>query len=183
VKFTSEGGVRFDVSATELPEGRCRLRFTVEDTGPGIAPADLMRIFEPFVRANAHCNVEGTGLGLSITKRLLDAMGGTIEVESQVGSGSKFIVTLELAADSLAHVDGAAARSTACSAQLKGSWATQLYDLAMRGDVKELVAQAEAASGDDPGGHAVYREIQRLAQNFDMKAIRTILQDARQTHI
>jgi signal transduction histidine kinase len=180
VKFTREGGVRFDVAATEIADGRCRLRFTVEDTGPGIAPEDLQHIFEPFVRARADRSVEGTGLGLSITKRLLDAMGGTIEVESRIGVGSKFVVALELPADGSSAVDTTLPHSAVIAASLNGGWATQLYDLAMRGDVKELVARAEAASGDDPAGQPVYREIQRLAQNFDMKAIRTILQDARQ---
>jgi signal transduction histidine kinase len=180
VKFTRNGGVRFEVAAPELAGGRCRLRFSVQDTGPGIAPEDLQRIFEPFVRAKADRNVEGTGLGLAITKRLLDAMGGTIEVESRVGEGTRFIVNLELAAEELAAVEGSSMRPANFAAQLNGQWATQLYDLAMRGDVKELVARAEVASGDDPDGQPVYREIQRLAQNFDMKAIRSILQDARQ---
>ncbi len=180
VKFTREGGVRFDVAANEVGGGRCRLRFTVEDSGPGIAAADLQQIFEPFVRAKADRNVEGTGLGLSITKRLLDAMGGAIEVESRPGEGTRFVVNLELVADSLADVDGVPARPAAFCGQLKGGWATQLYDLAMRGDVKELVARAEAALSDDPDGQPVYQEIQRLAQSFDMKTIRHILRDARQ---
>jgi hypothetical protein len=180
VKFTRQGGVRFDVDARELPDGRCQLRFTVEDSGPGIAPEDIQGIFEPFVRAKADRNVEGTGLGLSITKRLLDAMGGTIEVESRLGVGSKFVVALELAADSFSDVASTSAGANGLDAHLKDGWAAQLYDLAMQGDVKELVARAEAASGDDPEGRPVYREIQRLAQNFDMKAIRHILQDARQ---
>jgi len=180
VKFTPRGGVRFDVAASELTEQRCQLRFTVEDSGPGIAPEDLHRIFEPFVRAQADRNVEGTGLGLSITKRLLDAMGGTIEVESRVGVGTKFVVTLALPAESFGDVVEISAPEAAVAAGLKGGWATELYDLAMQGDVKELVARAEQASGDDPDGQAVYREIQRLAQKFDMKAIRHILRDAGQ---
>jgi signal transduction histidine kinase len=181
VKFTRRGGVKFDVVAREAGGGRCRLRFAVEDSGPGIASEDLQHIFEPFVRARADRNVEGTGLGLSITKRLLDAMGGTIEVESRPGEGTRFVVSLELAADSFADADGAIPISPATfTVQLNGRWATQLYDLAMRGDVKELVARAEAALDDDPNGQPVYREIQRLAQSFDMKTIRHILQDARQ---
>jgi signal transduction histidine kinase len=180
VKFTRQGGVRFDVTAGETAAGRCHLRFTVEDTGPGIAAEDLQRIFEPFVRAKADRNVEGTGLGLSITKRLLDAMGGTIEVESSLGAGTRFRVSLELATDHLATGEAAAVPPATLAGRLKAVWATQLYDLAMRGDVKALVAQADVALGDDPDGQPVYREIQRLAQSFDMKAIRHILQDARQ---
>jgi signal transduction histidine kinase len=183
VKFTRQGGIRFDVAAREADGGRCLLSFTVEDSGPGIAAEDLQHIFEPFVRAKADRSVEGTGLGLSITKRLLDAMGGTIEVESSPGEGSRFVVNLELLADGVAHPTEAPAGSASFAGHLKGGWATQLYDLAMRGDVKELVARAEAAVGDDPDGQQVYREIQRLAVNFDMKAIRQILQDTQQAQV
>src|SRR5882724_3142401 len=95
VKFTRQGSVTFDVSSTETSAGQCLLRFLVEDSGSGIAPEDLQRIFDPFVRATEHTRIEGTGLGLSITKRLVSAMGGTIEVESRVGVGSKFTVSLE----------------------------------------------------------------------------------------
>ncbi len=57
--------------------------------------------------------------------------------------------------------------------------ATELYDLAMRGDVKELIAVSTRAAADDPQGAPVYEEIQRLARTFDMKGIRRVLQDAR----
>jgi signal transduction histidine kinase len=179
VKFTREGGVSFDVHATPVSPGRCRLLFTVEDTGPGIATEDLQRVFEPFVRAAADRSVEGTGLGLSITKRLLDAMGGTIDLESRLGVGSKFTVTLELGSDALSEsFDQNGQRPVA--GELNGQWAGELYDLAMQGDVKEIVARAGAAAQNDPEGRPAYEEIQRLAQKFDMKAIRAILQDARQ---
>src|SRR6185295_11670209 len=88
VKFTSRGTVTFDVSSQETSPGRCRLQFVVEDSGSGIAPEDLQRIFDPFVRATADMRIEGTGLGLPITKRLVTAMGGTIEVDSHIGVGS-----------------------------------------------------------------------------------------------
>ena len=179
VKFTRHGGVGFEVEAREVEGKCCLLRFAVEDTGPGIAPEDLRHIFEPFVRAKADRNVEGTGLGLAISKRLLDAMGGTIEVESNPGRGTRFVVNLELAAGSAPLVE-ATSTTTAITGRVKGLWATELHDLAMRGDVKALIERADAALQEDPGGQAIYREIQRLAHSFDMKTIRHILRNVQQ---
>ncbi|EKC62941.1 histidine kinase, partial [human gut metagenome] len=70
--------------------------FTVEDTGIGMTPEFLNRIFTPFERAQDSriSQITGTGLGMAITKNIVDMMAGTIQVESQVGVGSKFTVTL-----------------------------------------------------------------------------------------
>ncbi|MFG6413487.1 ATP-binding protein [Roseateles sp. DC23W] len=73
-----------------------RLRCEVVDEGPGIAAADLPRIFEPFWRAPDQAGKPGTGLGLAIALQLAQAMGGTIEVSSQPGQGSRFLLTLPL---------------------------------------------------------------------------------------
>jgi signal transduction histidine kinase len=184
VKFTPRGSVTFDVSSTETSQGRCRLRFVVEDTGAGIAPEDLQRIFEPFVRATDDRRIEGTGLGLPITKRLVTAMGGTIDVESRTGVGSKFTVSLEFATGGPDAADTGAARTLPhITGKLDGAWATELYDLAMQGDVKELVARAGAAAESDPAGAPVYQEVQRLARKFDMKSIRGVLQHTRPDNI
>jgi signal transduction histidine kinase len=91
VKFTPAGG-RIDVTAARV-DGEIQLAVT--DTGPGIAPEDLDRIFEEFqqtqVGAKHH---EGTGLGLALSKRLVELHGGRIWVESEVGVGSRFVFTL-----------------------------------------------------------------------------------------
>lgn len=72
-----------------------RLRISVRDTGPGIAPALRERLFQPFDRLGAEQGgVEGTGLGLVLSKRLVEAMGGTIDVESVQAEGSTFWVEL-----------------------------------------------------------------------------------------
>ena len=73
---------------------RLRLRFEVEDTGPGIAPEDQERIFEPFVQAGKSSVQKGTGLGLAISRRFVEMMGGTLGVESAPGGGSRFTVEL-----------------------------------------------------------------------------------------
>jgi PAS domain S-box-containing protein len=96
VKFTEQGGVVFKVGYDgEGPERR--LRFQVEDTGIGIPPDKLEEIFLPFQQVGDRSRqVEGTGLGLAISRRLVKLMGGTLEVESTPGKGSKFWVTLDL---------------------------------------------------------------------------------------
>jgi len=95
VKFTQQGRVTLRVSAppAELPGGARRrvLHFEVEDTGPGISPEDLNRIFRPFVQTSSgQQSREGTGLGLSISRSFVRLMGGDIAVHSCVGEGSVF---------------------------------------------------------------------------------------------
>ena len=78
-------------------DGRSTLRCEIEDSGVGIAPQDLDRLFEPFERSNEHRRrIEGTGLGLTITRRLLEAMGARLTVTSEPGAGSVFSFELEL---------------------------------------------------------------------------------------
>lgn len=93
VKYTPEGG-RVLVSAVE--EGSKDVRFSVEDNGIGIPKEDLSRIFERFYRVDKGRSKElgGTGLGLSIVKHLVQAHGGRVWVESQMGKGSTFYFTL-----------------------------------------------------------------------------------------
>jgi two-component system phosphate regulon sensor histidine kinase PhoR len=76
------------------------VELAVEDDGPGIESRHLPRLFERFYRVDAGRGRDsgGTGLGLSIVKHLVEAMGGRVTVESAVGRGSTFIVTLPVAA-------------------------------------------------------------------------------------
>jgi len=99
VKFTEEGGVAIAVDGEARDSGRARLRFEVTDTGIGIAPEALGRIFESFTQADETISDRygGTGLGLAIVKELVEALGGEIGVESAPGKGSTFWFTLELA--------------------------------------------------------------------------------------
>jgi signal transduction histidine kinase/DNA-binding response OmpR family regulator len=325
VKFTPRGGVVFRVLALTASPDRCTVRFTIEDSGPGIAPEDLQRIFEPFTRASIGSGVEGTGLGLPIAKRLVDAMGGRLSVERGAGGGSVFTVELDmetaertaidhgvveqiigyegarrrvlvvdndttsrqllarlldavgiatlevsggrealriaaaeqvdlivtdlampemtgleltekLRADERLHgvpilavsasvsaftreealgagcdgfvgkpvhadelfaaigpllhlswktVDVSAGEPPGRKAQFDGirldqRWAAELYDLAMKGEVKELLTRAEGAALGDPAGAPLYQEVKRLARNFDMRGVRGLLQAARE---
>jgi PAS domain S-box-containing protein len=86
------------LSASCQQPGDQRLQITVADTGPGIDPAALERLFVPFERLGSEQRgIEGSGLGLPLSQRLAQAMGGTLEVHSAVGQGSTFSVELPLA--------------------------------------------------------------------------------------
>jgi signal transduction histidine kinase/putative methionine-R-sulfoxide reductase with GAF domain/ActR/RegA family two-component response regulator len=86
---------RGTVRVTCAPKGDDRLRISVTDTGEGIAADKLPRLFTPFDRLGAEAGgVEGTGLGLALSKSLVEAMGGTLQVESEPGAGSTFSAEL-----------------------------------------------------------------------------------------
>jgi CheY-like chemotaxis protein/nitrogen-specific signal transduction histidine kinase len=95
IKYNRRGGV-VRVSFLRAPE---RLRYRITDTGPGIHPQDLGRLFVPFERlAAASSQTEGTGLGLALSRSLVEAMGGHLDVERTApGEGSTFFVELPLA--------------------------------------------------------------------------------------
>ncbi len=92
IKFTDRGEVRIEIDGRPEGRGRLRLRFTVRDTGIGIAPADRQRLFQPFTQGDSSPTRSrgGTGLGLAISQRLVGLMGGTIKVQSRLGKGSRF---------------------------------------------------------------------------------------------
>lgn len=98
IKYTPDGGqVTVDITEENLArEGYARYRFVVKDTGIGMSEEYLPHIFEEFTRerTSTESKVFGAGLGLPIVKALIDLMEGTVEIESKVGEGSTFIVTL-----------------------------------------------------------------------------------------
>lgn len=91
IKFTEHGTVKFSASSADG-----MIRFQVEDTGIGIAPQHLPKIFDAFVQLDSGTRRRygGTGLGLTICKSLVELLGGRIGVESELGKGSRFTVTL-----------------------------------------------------------------------------------------
>jgi DNA-binding response OmpR family regulator len=109
VKFTPAGAIEVSASVASLAGAGARLRLAVTDSGPGIAPAERERIFEPFAQGAAARLVEGAegaagaggaGLGLAISRRLALAMGGNLQVQGAPGGGSTFV--LELPAEAAA---------------------------------------------------------------------------------
>ena len=96
VKFTPEkGSVKLNVRA-DAKEGL--MRFSVTDTGIGIDPANIEKLFNPFVQLDSSLSrqYEGSGLGLTLVKQLVEMHGGSIEVQSEVGVGSCFAFVLPL---------------------------------------------------------------------------------------
>jgi PAS domain S-box-containing protein len=117
LKFTEQGAVRLRVTPEQRTERGVLLHFTVSDTGIGIPPEKQQAIFEPFTQADGSTTRKygGTGLGLAITRRIVEAHGGRLWVESELGQGSVFHFTAELAiADPAAPAPhhGASALST-----------------------------------------------------------------------
>jgi PAS domain S-box-containing protein len=99
IKFTEKGRVKITVDAKdhETKDTFSVIEITIEDTGIGISKEMQSRVFEAFTQDEGGKKVEGgTGLGLAITKKIVEMMGGTISLESDGDSGTKFIITLEL---------------------------------------------------------------------------------------
>lgn len=94
IKFTSRGAVTIEVSCPPADATAVELR--IRDTGPGIAPEDQARLFQPFCRLDAAIGIEGAGLGLALTQGLCAAMNGRLTVESDGETGSTFIARLQL---------------------------------------------------------------------------------------
>ena len=91
VKFTEQGGIALRVASKKGEDGALRLIMEVEDTGAGIAPEDLGKVFEYFEQADAGvASGGGTGLGLAISREYVRLMGGDIQVTSEVGKGTHF---------------------------------------------------------------------------------------------
>ncbi len=97
VKFTDAGEVSYMVRSERLDERNVRFDFAIRDSGAGISPEDLARLFQPFTQVDASSTRRfgGTGLGLTISQRMANIMGGDILVESTVGEGSTFTFTVE----------------------------------------------------------------------------------------
>lgn len=120
IRYNRENG-SVTVSCEETPESR--IRISVRDTGPGIAPEDLARLFIPFERLDAEQRgVKGTGLGLALSRGLVESMHGLMGVESVPGEGSTFRVELPRA-----EISPAAERAESAASQADGPRPTVLY--------------------------------------------------------
>jgi signal transduction histidine kinase/CheY-like chemotaxis protein len=93
LKFTTRGAIRLEASACALADGSSRVTVIVADTGVGIAPEDVAKLFRPFEQLDAGKRAGGTGLGLAISLAHARRMGGDLQVESTPGVGSTFTFT------------------------------------------------------------------------------------------
>ncbi|PTY37462.1 hypothetical protein BGP77_13240 [Saccharospirillum sp. MSK14-1] len=98
IKFTDRGRIRVVLSVEEPDDGQLWVRLSVNDSGIGIPPDQRHRLFKPFNQASGpeQRHAGGTGLGLAICRQLAELMGGSMELESQVGRGSEFTLCLPL---------------------------------------------------------------------------------------
>jgi signal transduction histidine kinase/DNA-binding response OmpR family regulator len=107
VKFTQQGDVLLRVRAAPAPDGQgARVRFAVRDTGPGVPPEEIERLFMPFVQTSSgQLSQEGTGLGLAISRQFVRLMGGEIRVSSEAGKGSTFEFELPVETAGIADLE------------------------------------------------------------------------------
>lgn len=135
LKFTERGEVR--IGARE--EGPDRIAFFVRDTGIGIAPEDQERIFEEFTQVESayQRKVKGTGLGLPLSRKLAEMLGGSIEVQSELGKGSTFILEVPLR---YADAQAPAPRSQAVVAVVSDAELAQRWERFLEGTKYRLLA-------------------------------------------
>jgi CheY-like chemotaxis protein/anti-sigma regulatory factor (Ser/Thr protein kinase) len=144
VKFTPERGqVTLEVKTN--PE-QDRIAFSVIDTGIGIAPEDLHRLFQPFVQLDSRLQrqYQGTGLGLSLVQKLTDLHGGSVEVESELAQGSRFTIYLPLELETTAPAEGTEPNSELSSHQPKEKDPATFREVETRGTI--LIAEDNAAN-------------------------------------
>jgi two-component system sensor histidine kinase/response regulator len=103
IKFTPEGEVEIAVALEKMGEGRVDLKFSIQDSGIGIAPDKLSNIFGSFTQVDSSLTRQygGVGLGLTISRQLVEMMGGEIKVQSEPGAGSTFSFSLNFELDRL----------------------------------------------------------------------------------
>ncbi|MPM31490.1 Sensor histidine kinase RcsC [bioreactor metagenome] len=162
VKFTDKGGVTIKVRVVEKREAQVLLRFEVIDTGIGIEPADIPRLFSVFEQADVSTTRRygGTGLGLAISKQLTELMGGQIGVTSVPGRGSTFYVEIPF------ETSGKLPQSIAHLEPLEGKKAIVIDDAP---DARELLSEmlegfglsVDAASSGNEGLEMLKRSCRR----------------------
>lgn len=163
VKFTTQGEIVLRVWVEEQTKEQAMLHFSVSDTGIGIPADKLQKIFEPFTQADGSTTRKygGTGLGLTISTRLVEMMGGSIWVESEVGKGSTFHFTARLGVPAVAP-EGLAPEVLA---PLRGVSVLVVDDNAVhRGVVEDLLRRWEMKPIGVAGGSAALAELRRAEQ-------------------
>ena len=148
IKYTNPGG-KIDIFAEELPceqEGYARYRYTVTDTGIGMSEEFLEHVFEPFSRAESatKSGVIGTGLGMAITKSLVELMGGTISIESQLGVGTT--VRMEFVNRIAEAIDAKSLVQEAASVDLSGKKILLVEDNELNREIATEILEEEGVA-------------------------------------
>ncbi len=144
VKFTPDGGcIFFRVIETEADEEKASFRIEIEDSGIGMKPEFLEKIWEPFSQEDGgtRTTYQGTGLGMAITKKFVELMGGTISVESQLNVGSKFIMELSFAIDKTAQTE----KETETAVSIKGMKILLVEDNELNLEIAQTMLEEEGA--------------------------------------
>ncbi len=172
VKFTPEGGtITYTMRERKSDhEGYAYYDFVIEDTGIGMSKEFLEHIFEQFAREKSSTvsRTQGTGLGMSITKSLVDLMGGEISVQSELGKGSRFIVTLEFKLTTKDVVDGnAAGKLTHTGADMTGHRVLLVEDNDLNMEIAVAMLEAAGFEIDTAGdGSEALERIRTLPADY-----------------
>lgn len=171
IKYSKRGGsVTFSSQTKPLDDGRALFCFSVSDTGIGMAPEFLKHIYEPFAQEgnDARSKFQGTGMGMPIVKSLIELMGGTIEISSEVGVGSTFNVQIPLDIDKNPQAkERADGQANSCS--LAGMNVLLAEDNELNAEIAQALLESEGivVTRAADGNEAVDLYVGRPAGSFD----------------
>lgn len=171
IKYNKRGGsVTFSSQTKPLDDGRALFCFSVSDTGIGMAPEFLKHIYEPFAQEgdDARSKFQGTGMGMPIVKSLIELMGGTIEISSEVGVGSTFNVQIPLDIDKNPQArERADGQTNSCS--LAGMNVLLVEDNELNAEIAQALLESEGiiVTRAADGNEAVDLYVGRPAGSFD----------------
>ena len=171
IKYNKDGGtVTFTSQIKPLDDNRVLFCFNVSDTGIGMSPEFLKHIYEPFAQEgnDARSKFQGTGMGMPIVKSLVDAMGGTIEVTSELGAGSTFYVQIPLAIDTCPQIQ-TQTDERAPKVSLTGMSVLLAEDNQLSAEIAQTLLETEGivVTHAENGSDAVDLYLSRPAGSFD----------------
>lgn len=171
IKYNKHGGtVTFSSTIKPVDDEHAVFCFSVSDTGIGMTPEFLTHIYEPFAQEgdDARSKFQGTGIGMSIVKSLIDMMGGTIEISSEVGAGSTFNVQIPLDIDKNPQAKERASKQT-YSCSLAGMNVLLAEDNELNAEIAQALLESEdiVVTRAADGNKAVDLYVSRPAGSFD----------------
>ncbi|MFD0668205.1 PAS domain S-box protein [Ramlibacter sp. MAHUQ-53] len=172
IKFTDRGGVDVRVEVVRREGDQLTLRFSVQDTGPGVEPGLQPRLFSPFVQGDGHARRQlgGTGLGLAICRQLVTLMGGEIGVDSEPGRGSTFWFTVTLTTISASAISARRESATRPDERrLDGLHVLIVDDAPVNREIARLLLEGEGATVDlAENGQLALERLRAGPQDFDL---------------